>query len=176
MSNSEPGGVEKVREALVGLGYGYSPVVLPKSARTSVEAAEALGCDVAQIAKSLVFRGRDSGRGVLVVASGVNRVDEKRLDRTIGEKVAKAGRRLREGGYRVHYRRGAACRTRQPTGDTYRRRPAPIRSGLGCRGQSEGCVLARPERLGVNDRGSGDPSKVRTRASGPCHMQQGGNE
>ena len=89
MSNSEPGGVEKVREALVGLGYGYCPVVLPKSARTSVEAAEALGCDVAQIAKSLVFRGRDSGRGVLVVASGVNRVDEKRLGRTIGEKVQK---------------------------------------------------------------------------------------
>ena len=54
-----------------------------------MEAAEALGCDVAQIAKSLVFRGRDSGRGVLVVASGANRVDEKRLGRTIGEKVGK---------------------------------------------------------------------------------------
>ena len=89
MSNAEPAGVEKVKEALAGLGYGYSPVVLPKSARTSVEAAEALGCSVAQIAKSLVFRGRDSGRGVLVVASGVNRVDEKRLGRTIGEKVQK---------------------------------------------------------------------------------------
>ena len=89
MSKSEPGGVEKVREALVGLGYGYCPVVLPKSARTSVEAAEALGCDVAQIAKSLVFRGRDSGRGVLVVASGANRVDEKRLGRMIGEKMQK---------------------------------------------------------------------------------------
>ena len=146
MSNSEPGGVEKVREALVGLGYGYCPVVLPKSARTSVEAAEALGCDVAQIAKSLVFRGRDSGRGVLVVASGVNRVDEKRLGRTIGEKVEKPDADFVRG-YRVHYRRGAAGGTRQPTGNAYRRRPAPIRSGLGCRGQSEGCVLARPERL-----------------------------
>ena len=89
MSNTEPAGVEKVKVALAGLGYGYSPVVLPKSARTSVEAAEALGCAVAQIAKSLVFRGRDSGRGVLVVASGVNRVDEKRLGRAVGEKVQK---------------------------------------------------------------------------------------
>ena len=160
----------------MGLGYGYCPVVLPKSARTSVEAAEALGCDVAQIAKSLVFRGRDTGRGVLVVASGVNRVDEKRLGRTIGEKVEKPDADFVRGGYRVHYRRGAAGGARQPTGNAYRRRPAPIRSGLGCRGQSEGCVLARPERPGVNDRGSGDPSKVGTRASGPCHMQQGGNE
>ena len=89
MSNAEPSGVEKVRAALTELGHGYEPVLLPKSAGTSVQAAEALGCDVAQIAKSLVFRGRKSGRGVLVVASGVNRVDEKRLARTIGEKVQK---------------------------------------------------------------------------------------
>ncbi len=89
MNNSEPSGIERVRLALVKLGHGYEPVLLPRSAGTSVQAADALGCDVAQIAKSLVFRGRDSGRGVLVVASGVNRVDEKRLARTVGEKVNK---------------------------------------------------------------------------------------
>ena len=160
----------------MGLGYGYCPVVLPKSARTSVEAAEALGCDVAQIAKSLVFRGRDSGRGVLVVASGVNRVDEKAAGSDDRGEGWEAGRRLREGSYRVHDRRGAAGGARQPTGNAYRRRPAPIRSGLGCRGQSEGSVFARPERPGVNDGRSGDPNKVGTRAFGPCHIQQGGNE
>ena len=85
----ELSGVEKVKAALAELGYGYEPVILPQSAGTSVQAAKALGCDVAQIAKSLVFRGRESGRGVLVVASGVNRVDEKRLGLTIGEKVRK---------------------------------------------------------------------------------------
>ena len=175
MSKSEPGGVEKVREALLGLGYRYSLVVLPKSARTSVEAAEALGCDVAQIAKSLVFRGRDSGRGVLVVASGVNRVDEKRLGRMIGEKVQKPD----------------ADFVREVTGFTIGGVPPvghanPLETlidedllqyegSLGCRGQSEGRVLARPERPGVNDWGSGDPGKVETRASGPCRMQQGGN-
>ena len=89
MNKVELSGVEKVRAALAELGHGYEPVLLPKSAGTSVQAAEALGCDVAQIAKSLVFRGRESGRGVLVVASGVNRVDEKRLARTIGERVRK---------------------------------------------------------------------------------------
>ena len=88
MNNVAPGGVEKVKQALCDLGYGYEPVVLPKSAGTSAQAAEALGCDVAQIAKSLVFQGRQSGQPVLVVASGINRVDEKRLARTIGEKVS----------------------------------------------------------------------------------------
>ena len=89
MNSIAPGGVERVKQALCDLGYGYEPVVLPKSAGTSAQAAEALGCDVAQIAKSLVFQGRQSGQPVLVVASGVNRVDEKRLARTIGEKIRK---------------------------------------------------------------------------------------
>ncbi len=89
MTNPEPSGVERVRAALLEMGHGYEPVVLPQSAGTSAQAADALGCDVAQIAKSLVFRGRESGRGVLVVACGANRIDEKRLGRTIGEKVQK---------------------------------------------------------------------------------------
>lgn len=89
MNNAQPSGVERVGVVLGRLGYGYEPVVLPKSAGTSAQAAEALGCNVAQIAKSLIFRGKKSGRGVLVVASGVNRVDEKRLGRVIGEEVEK---------------------------------------------------------------------------------------
>ena len=89
MNNSELSGIERVEAALAELDHGYEPVVLPKSAGTSAQASDALGCDVAQIAKSLVFRGRESGRGVLVVASGANRVDENRLGRIVGEKVQK---------------------------------------------------------------------------------------
>ena len=89
MSSQALSGVDKVKAAIAELGYDYEPVVLPKSAGTSAQAADALGCDVAQIAKSLVFRGRESGRGVLVVASGINRVDEKRIACNIGEKVLK---------------------------------------------------------------------------------------
>ena len=89
MNKMELSGIEKVKAALMKLDHGYEPVILPQSAGTSVQAADALGCDVKQIAKSLVFRGRESGRGVLVVASGANRVDEKRLAGTIGEKVRK---------------------------------------------------------------------------------------
>lgn len=59
------------------------------STRTSVEAAAAIGCEVAQIAKSLVFRGRDSGLPLLVVASGTNRVDEKKLAALVGERIAR---------------------------------------------------------------------------------------
>ncbi|MBX3498591.1 MAG: YbaK/EbsC family protein [Alphaproteobacteria bacterium] len=63
---------------------------MTETTRTSAEAAAAIGCDVAQIAKSLVFRGRDSGEPLLVVASGINRVDEKRLTALIGERIARA--------------------------------------------------------------------------------------
>lgn len=59
------------------------------STRTSAEAAAAIGCDVAQIAKSLVFRGRDSGAALLAIVSGVNRVDENKLAALIGERVGR---------------------------------------------------------------------------------------
>jgi len=59
------------------------------STRTAEDAAAAIGCTVAQIAKSLVFRS-DSGRSVLVVASGANRVDEDKVAAQIGEGIARA--------------------------------------------------------------------------------------
>jgi len=62
---------------------------MTESTRTSAEAAAAIGCAVAQIAKSLVFRGRDSGGPLMVVASGVNRVDEKKLAALVGERIAR---------------------------------------------------------------------------------------
>ncbi len=54
------------------------------------EAAAAIRCEVDQIAKSLVFRARVSGRPVLVIASGANRVDEKAVAALIGEKIGRA--------------------------------------------------------------------------------------
>jgi prolyl-tRNA editing enzyme YbaK/EbsC (Cys-tRNA(Pro) deacylase) len=65
-------------------------VELPDSTRTAAEAAQAVGCAVGQIAKSLLFVGKQSGRGLLVIASGANRVDEKALQALAGEKVSKA--------------------------------------------------------------------------------------
>lgn len=59
------------------------------TARTSAEAAAAIGCRVAEIAKSLVFKAA-SGKPVLVIASGVNRVDERKIAAALGEPIGKA--------------------------------------------------------------------------------------
>jgi prolyl-tRNA editing enzyme YbaK/EbsC (Cys-tRNA(Pro) deacylase) len=80
----------RVQDALAAGGYDCQVVELPDSTRTAVEAARAIGCEVGQIVKSLVFKGRESGRPVLVVASGVNRVDERRLGELLGEPVERA--------------------------------------------------------------------------------------
>lgn len=63
---------------------------LPDSTRTAVEAAKAIGCGVEQIAKSLIFRGKDSQKPYLVIASGGNRVNEEILSQLVGEKAEKA--------------------------------------------------------------------------------------
>lgn len=81
---------QKVQNALAALGLACQVVELPASTRTAAEAAQAVGCTVGQIAKSLVFRGAQTSKPVLVIASGTNRVNEARLAELIGEPVAKA--------------------------------------------------------------------------------------
>ena len=81
---------QKVQEALEEAGFSCQVVELPGSTRTSPEAAEAVGCRVEQIAKALVFKGRESGQPVLVMASGANRVDEKKVGALLGEPVKMA--------------------------------------------------------------------------------------
>ncbi len=81
---------QKVQDALERVGLSLEVVELPGSTRTSAEAATAVGCAVGQIAKSLVFRGTQTGSPVLVICSGANRVDEPTLAERVGEAVAKA--------------------------------------------------------------------------------------
>lgn len=71
------------------LGPGFEVVEFEASTRTSEDAANAIGCGVAEIAKSLVFRSA-SGKPVLVIASGTNRVDEKKVRALLGEKIERA--------------------------------------------------------------------------------------
>ncbi len=80
----------RVQEALAARGFDVTVREFPASTRTSAEAAAAIGCEVAQIAKTLVFRTRVSERPVLVIASGANRVDEKAVAALIGEKIGRA--------------------------------------------------------------------------------------
>jgi prolyl-tRNA editing enzyme YbaK/EbsC (Cys-tRNA(Pro) deacylase) len=80
----------RVQEALAERGVPTTIVYLERAARTSAEAAAAVGCRVDQIAKSLVFRLATSGSPLLVIASGANRVDEARVAGLVGEPLGKA--------------------------------------------------------------------------------------
>lgn len=90
MTNELSSSARKVQEALNALGFSCQVVELPDSTRTAVEAAQAIGCRVEQIVKSLIFKGKQSGKPILVVASGSNRVNEKRLGTLAGEPITKA--------------------------------------------------------------------------------------
>jgi len=80
----------RVQDLLDAAGLGHQVVEHAGGTRTSEDAAAVVGCDVARIAKSLIFRAKESGRPVLVIASGANRVDEKAVGRLIGEKIERA--------------------------------------------------------------------------------------
>ena len=69
-------------------GHGITVKRFPEGTRTAADAARAVGCDIGQIVKSLVFVA--GGRPVVVLVSGPNRLDEKRLASITGEPVTKA--------------------------------------------------------------------------------------
>lgn len=90
MSTPLPPSAQKIQDLLVQTGYGERVRELPDSTRSAAEAAAALGCDVVRIGKSLIFRAKETGEPVMVVASGANRVDEKKVAAVIGQKIGKA--------------------------------------------------------------------------------------
>jgi prolyl-tRNA editing enzyme YbaK/EbsC (Cys-tRNA(Pro) deacylase) len=85
---------QRVQDALTARGFANQVIELEATARSAAEAAAALGCEVAQIAKSLVFKAAASGRAVLVVASGANRVDLGRVAALVGEPLERADAEL----------------------------------------------------------------------------------
>ncbi len=93
----------KVQKALNAQGLSLDVVELPMSTRTAKDAAAAVGCDVGQIAKSLVFKGEDSGNAYVVIASGKNHVDEDLVAEKVGEmiRIAPAAFVRAETGYAI---------------------------------------------------------------------------
>jgi prolyl-tRNA editing enzyme YbaK/EbsC (Cys-tRNA(Pro) deacylase) len=79
-----PEGFRRVAQALADLGHAHAPLWLEIAARTSQDAADALGITVGQIAKSVIFRRRSDDRAVLVVTSGDRRVDEAKVGGVTG--------------------------------------------------------------------------------------------
>lgn len=81
---------QRVQNTLMELGYTGQVQELEASTRTAVEAAQAAGCEVGQIVKSLVFRLDPPGAAVLILVSGTNRVHEKHLGQLLGGKLERA--------------------------------------------------------------------------------------
>ena len=90
MSHELKSSAQKVQEALHGLGLNCEVIQMQATTRTAEDAAHAVGCEVGQIVKSLVFESKQSRRPILVVASGANRVNEKKLGQQISEPVKMA--------------------------------------------------------------------------------------
>jgi len=82
--------VQKVQDTLTALGFSIEVVELESTTRTSADAAAAVGCRVEQIAKSILFQSGKTHKPILVIASGPNRVNEKKMAELIAEPVGKA--------------------------------------------------------------------------------------
>ncbi len=83
-------GAQRVQDALCGFGLTTQVVHMPQTTRTALEAARTIGCSVGQIVKSILFKGTASGKPILVLASGSNRVSEGIIAGLVGEPIAKA--------------------------------------------------------------------------------------
>jgi len=89
MTNLSPS-AQKIQDLLHSLGYNCSVIEHAESTRTAQEAAERAGCELGQIVKSLIFKGKESDKPILVLTSGANRVDEKRISEYAGERISRA--------------------------------------------------------------------------------------
>ncbi|UVI32923.1 YbaK/EbsC family protein [Paenibacillus spongiae] len=90
MNQSLKESAQRVQNKLLELGHQNKVVELPDSTRTAQEAADAIGCEIAQIAKSIIFRMKESDKPLLVVTSGINRVNEKLVSEVVQDKLGKA--------------------------------------------------------------------------------------
>jgi prolyl-tRNA editing enzyme YbaK/EbsC (Cys-tRNA(Pro) deacylase) len=81
---------QRVQDAIRALGFANTVFELDVPVRTAADAANAVGCDVARICKSVIFQAQQSGRPVLVVTSGANRVNEARIGALLGEPIGRA--------------------------------------------------------------------------------------
>ena len=88
MSGAATGSIERVRAALLAAGHPDTITEFPAGTRTAADAAAAVGCAVAQIAKSIVFRA--GMRAAVVITSGANRVDTARAEAALGLKLGRA--------------------------------------------------------------------------------------
>ena len=90
MSEKLKSSAQKVQEALLGHGLTCEVIQMQDTTRSAEDAARSVGCEVGQIVKSLVFKGKKSQQPVLVVTSGANRVNEKTIGQELSESIKMA--------------------------------------------------------------------------------------
>ena len=81
---------QRIQDILNAHGSDYKVIEFTGSTRTAQEAADRVGCQLGQIVKSMIFKGLATDKGILVLTSGANRVDEKKISQYIGEAIARA--------------------------------------------------------------------------------------
>ncbi|MGA7193697.1 MAG: YbaK/EbsC family protein [Anaerolineales bacterium] len=81
---------QKVQDVLTSQGFNCNVIEHTESTRTAQEAADRAGCELGQIIKSLIFKGKISHKPILVLTSGANRVDEKRISEYANESIVRA--------------------------------------------------------------------------------------
>jgi prolyl-tRNA editing enzyme YbaK/EbsC (Cys-tRNA(Pro) deacylase) len=81
---------QRVQDLITARGLACKVIEFTESTRTSQEAADRAGCLLGQITKSMIFRGKTTGKPILVLTSGANRVDEGRIGRHAGEPIGRA--------------------------------------------------------------------------------------
>ncbi|AGI68341.1 hypothetical protein OAN307_c27660 [Octadecabacter antarcticus 307] len=82
--------LKRVVRALTDAGLDITPMEMPGSTRTAQDAADAAGCHIDQIAKSIIFQGETSGRAILFITAGGNQVDSAKASAAAGEPLGKA--------------------------------------------------------------------------------------
>jgi prolyl-tRNA editing enzyme YbaK/EbsC (Cys-tRNA(Pro) deacylase) len=101
-----PDTAQRVADLLTALGHDQPVVMLPETGKTSAEAAAGLGCSLAAIAKSIVFRRLSDDAAVMVIASGANRVDEQKVSAIVGALGRADARFVKE---HIGYAIGGVC-------------------------------------------------------------------
>ena len=80
---------QKIQDLLNSLGYQFTVIEHTESTRTAQEAADRAGCELGQIVKSMIFKGNATDKPILVLTSGTNRVNEKRISEYAGEAISR---------------------------------------------------------------------------------------
>ena len=146
MSKLEPA-AQRVQDALRAKRPRLQVRHMDRTTRTAEQAAAACGCAVGQIVKSLVFRGARSGKPYLLLVSGANRVDEKRVAAHIGEPLERPDAALRARGHRLCHRRHPAARPRHPARDLHGRGAAGLRRVWAAAGTPDAVFPIAPAQL-----------------------------